>query len=136
MRADKRCENCEWWDYLGELGERGEHRCLRWPGLGNPWLWVEEEDRCWQWAKRMRETEFLPEDLESLADPEKPIGLVRIQDIEQVDQMSSVDDMASSLAHARLRLAMARRLLDEAYGAPAMPERWQEQVEAWLNIKD
>ena len=125
MRADKRCKNCEWWDVNGELGEGGEHRCLRWPGLGGPWLWMAKEDRCWQWAKRTSETE------KSM----HPAIRGMENDIEQVDQMSSIDDMASSLAHMRLRLALARRVIKGATFA-IQDEVWREKAEAWLAVKD
>ena len=113
MREDKRCESCEWWDIGGELTKkdgRFVRDCLRWPG--DPWLQTEAQGRCWQHIGRTRETE----------------------DLGQIREL--VNDLTTSLIHARLRLALARQLLDEAYGIPAMPEKWQEQADAWLNVKD
>ena len=137
MRADKRCKNCEWWDPLPvEEPKSGLviARCLRWPG--EPWLETYDIDRCWQWAKRMKESEILSEDLERLADPEKPIGLVRTQDIEEVDKMMPIDDITSSLAHARLRLTLARRLITAVFQEGWASGDWSKNATAWLNVKD
>ena len=60
---------------------------------------------------------------------------VTSEDIEQVEHMS-VGDTVSSLAHARLRLALARRLLQEVIDHHWVSKKWADQAKAWLAVKD
>ena len=136
MRADKLCLNCEWWetrwlhpdtDWTTEKAD-----CLRWPGQRK-----QGDERCWQHVKRTKETEesLKPVPVDTTRLSEVDARKVTPGDIEQVDKMMFIDDMASSLAHARLRLAIARRLFVDI-AETSLPVSLHEKVTAWLTVKD
>ena len=111
MRADKLCLNCEWWEtrWIPEGGDWATEKasCLRWPGRA-----MMGDERCWQHAKRMEESEILSEDLERIADITSPLDLVRVRRVVAVDQEKDLRNAARLVLEAGLTTGSADTCVD------------------------